>query len=1307
MATSVSIEPFDASKVEWDSWSRRFDQWLKISPYAEGENAANKMRAAFCTFIGSDAFKLLCCLCAPNKPEDCGYEDLKAKLDAQYGVKRLVLVERYHFYNYKQSDGQSLTNYLAELRRLSATCDWTAQQLADNLRDRFVMGLKNERLLQQLLTKDHKKPLEILFQLALTFEAAERESLKRADSSSANSNSVAATTKHKHPKQRAGISASKKPPLPRQSSGTNVTVLCASCGGNHLRSTCKFRNAKCHSCGKHGHIQKVCRGTAGVVQPTIQSPDSAVVPLTNPKQENSIPPMFQILQLPEFERQLKLIVDSASPLTFVNSKTWLDLNKPRLQSTTKVLGAFEGQPIKPLGYFEARAVRLDDSTKSAVIKIYVSKNGINILGRDGLTKLNVSIDPSKFGAVSVVEFPSPRTLQDVLDVNAELFSPELGHCITLKANLVLSDDVTPKFCKPRKLPFAIKPVVGDELDRLENQGVIKKVPHSDWATPIVVVRKPGGKVRICGDFKITINPVLKTDVYPLPLPDELFQSLNGGSKFSKIDLADAYLQIELDEESKKLVVVNTHKGLYQYQRLPFGLSCAPALFQKIIDQTISDIPGVVCYLDDIIVTGKTDQEHIANLQKALERLRAEGFHLKREKCQFFQSQVQYLGHIIDKDGIRPVPEKIKAIVDMPKPNNPKELRSFLGMVNYYDRFTPGLASKCACLNDLLHKDAKWKWTNKHSQAMNSIKASLTSTDSLSHYDPQLPLSLACDASSVGVGAVIFHTLPNGTEKVVAYASRKLSPAEKKYAQIQREALSIVYGVQKFRQYLLGRKFCLLTDHKPLLTIFNPEKGIPEMISSRLQRWAIILSAYTYEVKYKPSDQHGNADGLSRLPLELGSEWIDESQDTVCLLEQLQLNQLPIKASDIRQETAQDSVLSKVYNFTMRGWPNSVNALPNDLKPFYKHRLNLSTFNGCLLLGLKVVIPKKYYSSVLNLLHEGHPGITRMKSLSRLHVWWPTINTDIEQTVRSCSNCQEAARDPVRVPLHQWDTPRNPWQRLHIDYAGPYRGTMWLLVIDAYSKWPEVHAMSATTAQATVQQLRKIFAIHGLPQMIVSDNGPQFVSEEFEQFCSSRGIRHNTIAPYHPRSNGEAERLVETFKKSIDKANPKTASQLQDAVIDFLAKYRSTPHTVTNSSPSELLNNRRLRTILDLLHPCQTDTAKRKEQQKLSYDSHTQPRQFGVGDAVWARNFRQGPRWSRATVTECLGNVMYKVQLEEQPRLIWRRHANQLRTRIVPVNIDNNSDHNLDTNDGPVLNNPLPLRRSSRARKPTRRWVPDP
>ena len=485
------------------------------------------------------------------------------------------------------------------------------------------------------------------------------------------------------------------------------------------------------------------------------------------------------------------------------------------------------------------------------------------MGRDGLTKLNITIiTPEMFGRVTAIEPVLPTPLQDVLNVYEDLFKPELGHCVTTTANLCLREGAQPKFCKPRKLPFALKPVVGDELDRLERQGVTEKVSHSDWVTPVVIVRKPGGKVRICGDFKVTINPLLKTDIYPLPNPQELFKALNGGCKFTKLDLADAYLQVELKEESKKMVVINTHKGLYGYRSLPFGLNCAPAIFQKIIDQTVAGIPGVVSYLDDLVVTGKTDQEHIANLKKALDRLKTTGFRLKMEKCEFFQAEVRYLGHIIDKSGIRPQPDKLKAIVDMPFPQNPKELRSFLGMVNYYDKFTPGLASKCAILNDLLHKDAKWKWSERHLKAVEVIKTALTSTETLTHYNQDLSLSLACDASSVGVGAVIFHTFPDRTEKPIAYASRKLSQAEKNYAQIQKEALAIIYGVKKFQQYLIGRKFCLITDHKPLLSIFNPAKGIPEMIASRLQRWAITLSSYNYEVKYQASNKHGNADTLS-------------------------------------------------------------------------------------------------------------------------------------------------------------------------------------------------------------------------------------------------------------------------------------------------------------------------------------------------------------------------------------------------------------------------------------------------------------
>ena len=365
---------------------------------------------------------------------------------------------------------------------------------------------------------------------------------------------------------------------------------------------------------------------------------------------------------------------------------------------------------------------------------------------------------------------------------------------------------------------------------------------------------------------MTINPSLEIDKHPLPKPDDLFATLSGGKIFLKIDLSQAYQQMTLHEDSTHLVTINTHCGLYQYDRLPFEVASAPALFEHVMDTLLQGIPNVLCYIDDILVTGTTLTQHMESLEEVLKRLTNKGISVKYSKFEFLTNQVEYLGYVIDKKGLHSSDKKLQAIHNAPVPQNTQQLRSLLGLVNYYGNFVSNLASILHPLNQLLRLDTIWNWTTACDQALTTVKKKLVSNRLLVHYDSQLPLSLATDASAYGVGAVISHSFTDGSGKPIAFASRTLTSAEKNYPQIKKEALSLVLGVKKFHQYLYGRKFSLITDHKPLSTSLSPNKGIPSLAATRMQHWALLLSAYTYDISYRPTKLHANADALSRLPL---------------------------------------------------------------------------------------------------------------------------------------------------------------------------------------------------------------------------------------------------------------------------------------------------------------------------------------------------------------------------------------------------------------------------------------------------------
>lgn len=937
----------------------------------------------------------------------------------------------------------------------------------------------------------------------------------------------------------------------------------------------------------------------------------------------------------------------------VNTICLRHVNSSLVTATQRKLVTWNGAPVSPVGETKLKVTNPVTDESRDVLFVVVPDNLSNLLGLSAIKDMNlITVNDGTFTVASV-------GVNNIPDQFPGVFGSSIGKLCGI-VRLHTTEDCIPQILPARRIPFAIHDEVRAELDRLVNLNILAPVDEpTDWVNQMAVVRKRNGTLRLCVDPR-PLNTVLKREHYLLPTLEDSLDKFAHAGVFSKLDVASAYWHLELDESSSLLTTMITPFGRYRWLRLPFGLCVSSEIFQRRLIQALEGLHGVICVADDIVVTGKTVTDHDANLSALLTRCQDRGIRLNRDKMNLNCEQITFLGHVITRDGILPDPAKIEAISAMPSPRDVHDVRRFCGMVQYLAKFVPDLAAAADPLRALTRKDTPWSWSDERETAFKVIKAKVSEASLLCHYDPRKELTLQTDASQNGLGVAL---LQDGVP--VAYASRVLTPTEQRYAQIEKECLSVVYGLERFDQYTYGRMINVQNDHKPLETIVKrPLNAIPK----RLQAMMMRLNRYDLNLVYKPGSQVILADTLSR-----AYSTSNDDQTSSDISEFINtLGYLPItdkRLDEIRQATDTDETFKRLCDTIRHGWPNSQADLHPSLQPYFPIRDCLSVSDDIIVKGECLVIPPALRQDVKRRLHSAHLGKDSMLRRAREIIYWPGMKQEIIQLAQSCDICQDMARRNQKEPLIQHEKGDRPWQKIAADLFS-IQGRNYMVTVDYLTNFFEIDYLPTLSTGTIIMKLKAHLARYGIPEVLISDNA-QFSSAEFSRFTNEWGINHFTSSPGYKRSNGKAEsavKIAKTLMKKVqrDRTDPYSA----------LLEQRNTPIQGLNHSPAQMMLGRRTRTLLPtqpkLLKPSENQVPfaaihKKAAMTKQCHDrsaKHLQPLQ--VGDSVRFDKFsstHRNAKWEEGTVTDTCETAPRSYKIQGPSGITYRRN----RVHMQPSN----------------------------------------
>lgn len=823
---------------------------------------------------------------------------------------------------------------------------------------------------------------------------------------------------------------------------------------------------------------------------------------------------------------------------------------------------------------------------------------------------------------------------------------ELGYTPLIE-HKIETGDANPVKQRPYHVSPYVQAKMNEEIDRMMSLGIIEKAKSPTWLSPIIPVKKANGNVRLCLDAR-NLNAATKKNAYPQQNANRILQRMTGTQYLSSIDLSDAYYQIKIHPDSRKLTAFSvSSKGTYQYVRMANGLCNASSTLCELIDNIMGcDLePYVFPYMDDFVICTNTFEEHVKTIAEVGKRLTQAGLTVSAEKSHFCLTQIRYLGYLVTSKGVKPDPEKTRPIIEYPAPANVKGVRRLIGMTGYYRRFIPNFSALAAPITTLLRKEhAKFQWTEEANHAFGEVKQILTSQPILAPPDYNLPFTIHCDASEIGIGAVLMQK-QGDEEKVVAYYSSKLTPAETRYSPTERECLAVIKSIENFRSYVEGVKFSIITDHASLIWLQKSKST-----NGKLARWSLRLQAYDFEIIHRKGKLNVVPDALSRAPIDLiDHSDLNKSSDPLYL--QLILDVQNQKTNPTKYRIENDVLLINTEPFGEQKW--------------------------------RTYVPTDFVNEVLSECHSEisscHGGFWKTYLKMTYHYYWPTMKTDTEAFVKSCDVCKAAKptnRNEKNV-MGAYRNPLGPWRVLAIDFIGPLvrskNGHKWILsIIDNFSKYVHIIPLREATAGLTIKAIeREIFLRFGIPQTIICDNGTQFKSKTFTDFTNQYKTQVQYTANYNPQANP-----CEAANKAIGTAircylGEKQHNEWDTITSQIQCALNNQPHHSTGRTPYEIIFGQQM-VIAGNRHDLPVDEtddlpskmqvirnevalALKKAYEKASkqYNLRAREIEYKIGDVVWKKNtvlsnkekkvmHKLLPRNDKCTVIAKVGHNMYQL-----------------------------------------------------------------